>query len=176
MVSLKGERYRAKEGFDLGNQLRLLGQLFFYNLEMQQFSGKGLRIGLGIRGIVGAILLGFICLYQPLFGNDASLTWAKILLVLAAAVYPAVSKTLLYFSLESVYDRGMAEKKVTGPASYFPSIEKKYGKPIEHWMKELKKVSKLAHMEQVAHLKEKFEMGHGHANAIVAVFRQKNGL
>jgi urocanate hydratase len=55
----------------------------------------------------------------------------------------------------------MAEKKVTGPASYFPSIEKKYGKPIEHWMKELKKVSKLAHMEQVAHLKEKFEMGHG---------------
>ena len=57
----------------------------------------------------------------------------------------------------------MAEKKVTGPASYFPSIEKKYGKPIEHWMKELKKVSKLAHMEQVAHLKEKFEMGHGHA-------------
>jgi hypothetical protein len=33
----------------------------------------------------------------------------------------------------------MAEKKVMGPASYFPSIEKKYGKPIEHWMKELKK-------------------------------------
>jgi hypothetical protein len=70
----------------------------------------------------------------------------------------------------------MAEKKVTGPASYFPSIEKKYGKPIEHWMKELRKVSKLAHMEQVAQLKENFEMGHGHANAIVAVFRQKNGL
>jgi hypothetical protein len=70
----------------------------------------------------------------------------------------------------------MVEKKVMGPASYFPSIEKKYGKPIEYWMKELKKVSKLAHMEQVAHLKEKFEMGHGHANAIVAVFRQKNGL
>ncbi len=46
----------------------------------------------------------------------------------------------------------MAEKKVMGPASYFPSIEKKYGKPIEHWMKELKKVSKLAHMEQVANL------------------------
>jgi hypothetical protein len=43
-------------------------------------------------------------------------------------------------------------------------------------MKELKKVSKLAHMEQVAHLKNKFEMGHGHANAIVAVFRKKSGL
>ena len=30
---------------------------------------------------------------------------------------------------------------MTGPASYFPSIEKKYEKPIEHWMKELKRVS-----------------------------------
>lgn len=67
----------------------------------------------------------------------------------------------------------MNERKVIGPAYYFPSIEKKYGKPIEHWMNELKKVSKLAYMEQVDHLKEKFEMGHGHANAIVAVFRQK---
>ena len=69
----------------------------------------------------------------------------------------------------------MAEK-VTGPASYFPSIEAKYGKPIEHWMKELNKVIKLTHMEQVAHLETKFEMGHGHANAIVAVFRKKNGI
>ena len=70
----------------------------------------------------------------------------------------------------------VAKKKVMGPASYFPSIEKKYGKSIDHWMKELKKVSKLAHMEQVAHLKKKFEMGHGHANALVAHFRRKNGL
>ena len=68
------------------------------------------------------------------------------------------------------------DEEVKGPKSYFPSIEAKYGKPIAFWMKELKKVSKLAHMEQVAHLKEKFEMGHGHANAIVAVFRKKNGL
>jgi hypothetical protein len=70
----------------------------------------------------------------------------------------------------------VAPEKVTGPASYFPSIEAKFGKPIEYWMKELKKVIKLTHMEQVAHLKTKFEMGHGHANAIVAVFRKKNGL
>lgn len=70
----------------------------------------------------------------------------------------------------------MADKKLIGPASYFPSIEKKYGKPIEYWMKELKKVSNLAHMEQVAHLKTKFEMGHGHANALVAVFRKDNNL
>ena len=58
-------------------------------------------------------------------------------------------------------------------AAHFPAIEKKYGKPIEHWMKELKKVSKLTHMEQVAHLKDKFEMGHGHANESVAVFRKE---
>ena len=70
----------------------------------------------------------------------------------------------------------MVDAKVKGPASYFPSIKTKYGKPIEHWMKELKKVSAKAHMEQVAHLKTKFGMGHGHANAIVAVFRSKNGL
>lgn len=68
----------------------------------------------------------------------------------------------------------MPNEKVKGPASYFPSIEKKYGKPIEFWMKELKKVQKLAHMEQVAHLKTNFEMGHGHANALVAAFRQQN--
>ena len=68
----------------------------------------------------------------------------------------------------------MATEKVKGPASYFPSIEKMYGKPIDFWMKEIKKVSKLAHMEQVAHLKTKFEMGHGHANALVAHFRSNN--
>jgi hypothetical protein len=43
-------------------------------------------------------------------------------------------------------------------------------------MKGLKKVSAKAHMKQVAHLKSKFGMGHGHANAIVADFRSKNGL
>ena len=68
----------------------------------------------------------------------------------------------------------MAEK-VTGPASYFPSIEKKYGKPISHWMSQLDAVKDAKHMEQVAHLKE-MGMGHGHANAVVAVYRADNGL
>jgi hypothetical protein len=58
---------------------------------MDMTSHKGLRIGLGIRGIVGAIVLGFICLFQPLFGNSESLLWAKILLVLAALVYVVFS-------------------------------------------------------------------------------------
>lgn len=67
-------------------------------------------------------------------------------------------------------------EKVQGPASYFPSIEKKYGQPIDHWMKALESVKDLKHMEQVAWLKTEHAMGHGHANALVAVFRQKHGL
>lgn len=67
-------------------------------------------------------------------------------------------------------------EKVQGPASYFPSIEKKYGQPIDYWMTLLEQVRDLKHMEQVAWLKETHQMGHGHANAVVAVFRAKNGL
>ena len=58
---------------------------------MESFSSKGLKIGLGIRGLIGAIVLGFISLYQPLFGASASLMWARVLLVLAAVVYVAFS-------------------------------------------------------------------------------------
>ena len=64
----------------------------------------------------------------------------------------------------------MAEK-VTGPASYFPSIEKKYGQPIDHWMAELETVADRTHMQQVEWLKTEHGLGHGHANALVSVFR-----
>lgn len=67
----------------------------------------------------------------------------------------------------------MAAPKVTGPASYFPSIEKKYGEPIAHWMKVLEKAGPLKHMELVNHLKTAHEMGYGHANALVAWFMAK---
>ena len=70
----------------------------------------------------------------------------------------------------------MAEKKITGPASYFPSIEKKYGKPISHLKSLLKKIKSAKHSEMVAMLKTDHEMGHGHANAIVAHFRAEEGL
>ena len=67
--------------------------------------------------------------------------------------------------------------KVQGPKSYFPSIEKKYGHPIEHWMGLLEaNVLDATHMNQVAWLKENHEVGHGHANALVAVFRKEHGL
>ena len=68
----------------------------------------------------------------------------------------------------------MAEK-VTGPASYFPSIEKKYGHPVSYWMDQLDTVRDAKHMEQVTYLKD-MGMGHGHANAVVAVYRKDNGL
>ncbi len=67
-------------------------------------------------------------------------------------------------------------EKVTGPASYFPFIEKKYGQPIDHWMAQLDAVKGEKHMDQVNYLKTEHAMGHGHANAIVAVYRVKNGL
>lgn len=67
-------------------------------------------------------------------------------------------------------------EKVQGPKSYFPSIEKKYGKPVDHWMQELQKVKDLKHLEQVNWLKSEHALGHGHANALVAVFRQENSL
>ena len=60
--------------------------------------------------------------------------------------------------------------KVKGPASYFPSIEKTYAKPIAHWMDVLGKLGPLKHMEMVNYLKAEHEMGHGHANALVAAF------
>ena len=62
------------------------------------------------------------------------------------------------------------EPKVKGPASYFPSIEKAYGKPINHWFEVLKKAGPLKHMELVNFLKTEHQMGHGHANAIVGYF------
>ena len=68
-------------------------------------------------------------------------------------------------------------EKVQGPKSYFPPIEKKYGHPIEYWMGLLEtNVLDATHMNQVAWLKENHEVGHGHANALVAVFRKERGL
>ena len=63
------------------------------------------------------------------------------------------------------------EEKPTGPASYFPSIEKKYGQPIGHWLNLLKGLKDMKHMEMVEWLKSKHGMGHGHANALVAYLR-----
>ncbi|BAH40504.1 MAG TPA: DUF4287 domain-containing protein [Gemmatimonas aurantiaca] len=61
-----------------------------------------------------------------------------------------------------------ADDKPKGPASYFPSIEKTYGHPIEHWLELVRGRTGMKHMELVTWLKTEHRLGHGHANAIVA--------
>lgn len=62
----------------------------------------------------------------------------------------------------------MTEEPTKGPASYFPSIEKKYGRPMAEWKDLVRQRCPAKHMELVAMLKDEHGMGHGHANAIVA--------
>ncbi|MGR3780255.1 MAG: DUF4287 domain-containing protein [Albimonas sp.] len=58
--------------------------------------------------------------------------------------------------------------KIKGPASYFLSIEAKYGRPIAEWQELIRSRPDLKHMELVAWLKQAHGLGHGHANALVA--------
>jgi hypothetical protein len=58
-----------------------------------------------------------------------------------------------------------------GPASYFPSIEKTYGQPIDHWIEQVRRqhaAGTTRHGELVSWLKGEHGLGHGHANAVVA--------
>ena len=52
-----------------------------------------------------------------------------------------------------------------GPASYFPSIETKYGRSIVEWQSIIADCGLEKHMEIVGYLKSEHGMGHGHANA-----------
>lgn len=61
-----------------------------------------------------------------------------------------------------------ATDKVKGPASYFPAIEKAYGKPIDHWKDVIRQRQGEKHMALVDWLKSSHGLGHGHANALVA--------
>ena len=62
----------------------------------------------------------------------------------------------------------MAEPPAKAPASYFPSTEKKYGRPIAEWQAIVRGRCPAKHKELVAMLKQEHAMGHGHANALVA--------
>ena len=64
--------------------------------------------------------------------------------------------------------------RLQGPASYFPSIEQKYGRPIEEWQQLIRSSPLVKHMELVNWLKTEFGMGHGHANALVAYTLQND--
>jgi hypothetical protein len=59
-------------------------------------------------------------------------------------------------------------EKAKGPASYFPSIEEKYGRPINEWQALIRSASMTTHAELVRWLKTEYGLGHGHANALVA--------
>lgn len=63
-------------------------------------------------------------------------------------------------------------------SAYFPSIEKKYGKPIDHWQELMSEYRaqhpEAKHMQLVTWLKTEHGMGHGHATAIVAAFGQRS--
>lgn len=64
------------------------------------------------------------------------------------------------------------DNPVKGPASYFPSIEKTYGRPIQEWLDlAADRLDSHRHMEVVDWLKSEYGMGHGHANAVVGYVR-----
>jgi hypothetical protein len=70
----------------------------------------------------------------------------------------------------------VADEGVKGPASYFPSIEKKYGRPVSEWQALVRARYPAKHMELVTMLKSEHGMGHGHANAIVAYTLAKDAV
>lgn len=66
--------------------------------------------------------------------------------------------------------------KPKGPQSYFPTIEAKYGRPVQEWLDLVAdRLDGDGHMEVVGWLKEEHGMGHGHANALVAFVRRALG-
>jgi hypothetical protein len=55
-----------------------------------------------------------------------------------------------------------------GPESYFPSIEKKYGRPVSYWIGLIDANTELTrHGQLVTWLKKEHGLGHGHATALV---------
>jgi hypothetical protein len=69
--------------------------------------------------------------------------------------------------VEKVKEMMSQEWPKQGPASYFPSIEKKYGKSIREWQDIIVAYGDQKHMALVGLLKTEHAMGHGHANALV---------
>lgn len=57
---------------------------------------------------------------------------------------------------------------VRGPASYFPSIERTYGRPIVEWKSLIRGSGLTKHSDIVKFLKAEHGLGHGYANALVA--------
>jgi hypothetical protein len=58
-------------------------------------------------------------------------------------------------------------ERVQGPSSYFPSIEKKYGRPVHDWLELIRSCKLTRHKALVDWLKADYGLGHGHATALV---------
>jgi uncharacterized protein len=56
-------------------------------------------------------------------------------------------------------------------ASYFPAIEKRYGKPMSYWFTQMKKVKGEKYADQMAFLQEQHGFSRAHANALVLYSR-----
>jgi uncharacterized protein DUF4287 len=63
---------------------------------------------------------------------------------------------------------GRAPRLKQGSSSYVPSIEKKYGRSIAEWQRIIGACTPEKQMGIVRFLKSEYDMGHGHANALVA--------
>jgi hypothetical protein len=70
--------------------------------------------------------------------------------------------------MEALMADDPTSEPIKGPASYFPAIEKTYGKKMSHWFALVATRKGAKHAEIVNLLKNEHKLGHGHANAIVA--------
>lgn len=56
-------------------------------------------------------------------------------------------------------------------SEYFPKIEAKHGKPIDHWFDQLGMLESEKYPDQIAFLKNEHGFSQAHANAVVMVYR-----
>lgn len=56
-------------------------------------------------------------------------------------------------------------------SKFFPAIEKKHGKPIDHWITKVRRLGDAKYAEQLALLQEEFGFSKVHANAVVMFVR-----
>ena len=56
-------------------------------------------------------------------------------------------------------------------SAHFPAIEKKHGKPVAFWLKELKGLGEAKYADQISFLRERHGFSQAHANAVVMFAR-----
>ena len=68
--------------------------------------------------------------------------------------------------------RAVSKPSTSGDrAAHFPAIEKKYGKPVSHWLTLLADLGDAKYPQQIALLRERHEFSQAHANALVMFAR-----